>query len=252
MENFSVILVEPIYGGNIGSVARVMMNFGFKNLVMVNPPLIGIDAMTFAVHAKEIVQNAKIFRTYSEMAENFDVLIGTSAEIAGDKNFIRTPIVSTKMGDFISFDGRIGLVFGREDKGLLDSEIEECDILVTIPTDKNYKSLNLSHSVTVILYELVREKNLRGTNLKKMKIADKIEKDIVLEKFTELVSRLELGDFRTRLIRKTFKTVTGRAFISGRECNTLTGVFRRSYELIEKLRKEEEKEKEKKEEKENV
>lgn len=240
MENFSIILVEPIYGGNIGSVGRVMMNFGFKNLAMVNPPLIGVDAMTFAVHAKEIVQNAKIFRTYDEMTENFDVMIGTSAEIAGDKNFIRTPILSANIGNFINFDGRIGLVFGREDRGLLDKEIEKCDFLVTIPTDKNYKSLNLSHSVAVILYELVREKNLMGTNLKKMKIADKIEKDVMLEKFTELVKLFELGDFRTRLITKTFRTITGRAFISGRECNTLTGVFRRSYELIEKLRKEKE------------
>ncbi|PKP58313.1 MAG: rRNA methyltransferase, partial [Candidatus Altiarchaeales archaeon HGW-Altiarchaeales-1] len=203
MENFSVILVEPIYGGNIGSVARVMMNFGFKNLVMVNPPLTGIDAMKFAVHAKEIVQNAKIFKSFDEMAENFDLLIGTSAEIAGGKNFIRTPISSAKIGNVVNADGNIGLVFGREDFGLSDKEIEKCDILVTIPTDKTYKSLNLSHSVAVILYELVREKNLRGANLKKMKLANKTERDVMLEKFTELVSVFELGDFRTRLIRKT-------------------------------------------------
>ncbi|OQX22378.1 MAG: hypothetical protein BWK75_00855 [Candidatus Altiarchaeales archaeon A3] len=241
MENFSVILVEPIYGGNIGSVARVMMNFGFKNLVIVNPPLTGIEAMKFAAHAKEIVQNAKIYKSFDEMAENFDVLIGTSAKIAGDKNFIRTPIYSAKIGDAIKVTGRIGLVFGRENCGLLDKEIEKCDVLVTIPTDKNYESLNLSHSVAIILYELIREKNLRRINLKKMKLADKTEKDVMLEKFTGLVNVFALGDFRTRLITKTFKIVTGRAFISGRECNTLTGVFRRSYELIEKSKKENEK-----------
>jgi len=234
MKNFSVILVEPIYEGNIGSVARAMMNFGFKNLVIVNPPLIGIDAMKFAVHAKEIVQNAKIFNSFDEMAENFDLLIGTSAGIAGDKNFIRTPIPSSKIGNVLNVDGKIGIVFGREDFGLLVQEIEKCDVLVTIPTENEYKSLNLSHSVAVILYELVREKNLRGTNLKKLKLANKIERDVMLEKWAELVNVFELGDFRTRLIKKTFKIVTGRAFISGRECNTLTGVFRRSCELIEK------------------
>jgi len=236
MENFSVILVEPIYGGNIGSVARVMMNFGFKNLVMVNPPLTGIVAMKFAAHAKEIVQNAKIFKSFDEMAGNFDLLIGTSAKIEGDKNFIRTPISSAKIGNAVNVSGRIGIVFGREDCGLPDKEIEKCDILVTILTCKNYESLNLSHSVAVILYEIVREKNLRQKNFKKMKLADNLERDIMLEKFTELVSVFALGDFRTLLITKTFKIVTGRAFISGRECNTLTGVFRRSYELIEKLK----------------
>ncbi|CEG11597.1 putative enzyme [groundwater metagenome] len=238
MENFSIILVEPIYGGNIGSVARVMMNFGFKNLVMVNPPLIGIETIKFAVHAKEIVQDAKIFKSFDEMSENFDLLIGTSAGIAGDKNFIRTPISSANLGNVVNVDGNIGLVFGREDFGLSDKEIEKCDILVTIPTDRSYKSLNLSHSVAVILYELAREKNLRGVNLKKMKLANKIERDVMLEKFTELVSVFELGEFRTRLIKKTFKIVTGRSFVSGRECNTLTGVFRRSRELIEKQKKE--------------
>ncbi len=241
MENFSVILVEPIYEGNIGSVARVMRNFGFKNLALVNPPLIGIEAMTLSVHAKEIIQNAKIFKSFDEMAKNFDLLIGTTAKIAGDKNSLRTPVPLSKINEAININnvkGHIGIVFGRETYGLSNREIKECDILVTIPTDENYRSLNLSHSVAVILYELTRTKNLKKINLKKMKIANKIERDVMLENFTKLVNLLDRGDFRTKLMIKTFKTVTGRAFISGRECNTLTGVFRRASELIEKFKNE--------------
>ena len=92
MLEFSVIFVEPVYQGNIGSVARVMKNFGFKELVLVNPPEITGEARAMAMHAQEVLGNAKILKNFSDLQGKFDFLIATSAVIASDKNPLRTAL----------------------------------------------------------------------------------------------------------------------------------------------------------------
>jgi len=243
MKNFSIILIEPLYEGNVGSVARVMKDFGFENLILVNPCKIGMDAIKMAKHGIDILQNAKTFSNFEELKENFNFLIATSAKVAGDKNFLRTPISPQQLTDFLekraSENFSIGIVFGREDKGLKNEEIEKCDLLLNIPTVKEY-SLNLSHSVAVIVYELSKLSYLYPGNkkkLRKLENANKLEKEILLKKFSELVNNAGLQGFRKKLANKTFKEVISRSFISGRECATLTGVFRKSSEKIKEYQK---------------
>ena len=236
MPEFSVILVEPLYGGNIGSVARLVMNFGIKDLVLVNPPEFDAEARMLAVHARGLMEHARVVDDFSKLKKDYDFLVGMTAVVATDSNSIRTPIFPEDLAASLDTDSKIGLVFGREDHGLSNEEIALCDMLVTIPTHEEYKSMNLSHSVAVVLYELTRQEMRKNSDtLKKMRKVEKIEKDVLLEKYDTLTDTVLEHDYERRIAKKTFRNVIGRSFISGREACTLTGLFRRSVNRINKL-----------------
>ena len=91
-DTFHIVLVEPRYDGNVGSVARVMKNFGFRNLVVVNGPEIGPEGRKNSMHALDIVQSAVKLKRFDEVLERFDIVVGTSAKTGGDSNHLRTPV----------------------------------------------------------------------------------------------------------------------------------------------------------------
>jgi len=231
MTSFSVVLVEPKYEGNVGSVARVMKNFGFSELVLVKPCELGKDAKKMASHAQDILSNAKILENFDDLLDSYDFLVATSAIVATDKNSLRTPIMPENLKNSLKIDGKVALLFGREDYGLFNEEIKECDLLVTIPTSKEYPTMNIAISVAVILYEISKlEKEMKGS-MNKFEKANVIEKKILLEKFSDLVNVVYDNETQRNITKKTFRTLLGRAFISGREAASLTGVFRKAKEL---------------------
>ncbi|MBN2015175.1 MAG: RNA methyltransferase [Candidatus Altiarchaeota archaeon] len=235
MASFSVILVEPKYEGNVGSVARVMKNFGFSELVLVEPPMLGKEARAMAMHGRDILDNAKVFDDFSSLKDEFDFLIATSAVIATDKNKLRTPVSPSELAEASDIEGKIGLVFGREDQGLLNEEIGLCDLLVSIPASPGYPTLNLSHSVAVILYELSRQGfEKKRKRMKKLRHADKVEKKVLLEKFDSFTDSVLEREQDAKMAKKTFRQLIGRAFISGKESFNLTGLFRKATKKIGK------------------
>lgn len=241
MKNFSVVLVEPRYSGNVGSIARVMKNFGFSDLILVNPPEMDKDAVKMAMHAVDVLRKAKKIREFDEIKDHADFLVGTSAITGEGKNFIRTPIFPEQLINAGESEDRIGLIFGREDYGLFNEEIEKCDILVTIPSNTEYPTLNISHSVAIMLYELSKIVNAKKLKAKKIGDAKNLEKEVLMEKYSDLVDCLELGDFRSRITKKTFRQILGRAFISRKEAFTLIGTFKKIYAKIKKEEEEENK-----------
>ena len=226
MVEFFVVLVGPKYQGNIGSVARLMKNFGFRSLVLVNPPKLEGEARAMAMHGIDILKGAKVVKSFGELKGKFDFLVATSAIVAGDSNAMRSPVTPEELGNSLDLKGKVGILFGREDTGLLNDEIATCDMLVTIPASNEYPTLNLSQSVAIILYELSKLSNRK--RLRKFRKAKKIEKDILLEKFNALVDSVYREDFRRKVAKKTFRQLIGRAFISGLEATTLIGVFRKA------------------------
>ena len=234
MTEFSVVLIEPKYEGNVGSVARLMKNFGFKDLVLVNPPQLDKSARAMAVHAKDVLDNALILDSFEKAAERFDFLVATTDEIATDSNCLRSPVFPEDLATALDAEGKVGLVFGREDSGMHNEEIAACDLIVSIPTSREYTAMNLSHSVAVILYELTRLKMREDSQkLNKFRKMGKLEKDKLLEKFDEFADLLYDNEYEARMAKKTFRQVTGRSFISGSESFTLMGLFRRSKNMIE-------------------
>ncbi len=235
MPKFSVVLVEPKYEGNIGSVARVMKNLGFQELILVNPPQISKEARIMAMHGVDILENSIVVNNFKKIRGWFDFLVATTAIVAGDRNPMRTPVFPEDLLNSLDVEGDIALVFGREDYGLYNDEIGLCDLIVTIPANPEYPTLNLSQSVAIILYEISRLRLRKELHdLKKFRRLNKIEKEVLLEKFDSLADSLYENDFELKLVKKTFRQLIGRAFISGREAFTLIGLFRRARDRIKK------------------
>ena len=228
MAEFALVLVEPKYDGNIGSVARVMKNFGFGRLVLVNPPRIGKEARKNAMHALDVLLSAEKFKTLSEVKKEFDFLVATSAIVAGNRNALRIPVTPEALENAVDAEGSVGVVFGREDHGLRNEEILLCDMIVNIPSNPDYPTLNVAQSVGVILYELSRQRMRSTRTGKKFADLSAKEKEVLLENFDSLVESLYGMDFDRMIVKKTFRQLIGRAFISGREAMTLIGLFKRA------------------------
>lgn len=232
-ETFSVVLVEPKYDGNVGAVARVMKNFGFRNLVLIKPPPLGKEARAMAMRGRDLMENALVLDDVKSLKKKFNFLVATTAVIAGDHNPMRTPVFPEQLANALGSDSKIALVFGREDNGLNNDEIELCDLIVSIPADGAYPTLNVAQSVCVVLYEISKQSRLMELKMmRKFQEPSGETKEILLEKFGGLVDLIYDHEFENMLAKKTFKHIVGRAFVSGREAFTLIGLFRQTAEKI--------------------
>lgn len=221
----SIILIEPEWASNVGAVARVMGNFGFKDLVIVNPEckIDDIEALKRAKHAVNILKKAKIVN-FSHL-KKFDYLIATTSKLGTDYNISRTPLTPEQLSKKLPKNKKIGIVFGREGEGLHNDEIKECDFVVAIPSSKKYPALNISHAVAVILYELSKSNKDRIGNFTAI---SKKEKDNLLKLINEVIDSLQ---FSTKEKKETqrliWKRILGKSFLSKREAFALFGFFRK-------------------------
>ncbi|MCC7572701.1 MAG: RNA methyltransferase [Candidatus Methanofastidiosum sp.] len=220
---FYIIFVEPESSGNIGSVARVMKNFGFYHLILVNPVEIDGEAYKLAVHAEDILKSATITGSLEEALKFVDVSVATSANTSGGVLRNYTPVES--LAKKIADEFRIGIVIGRESSGLRNEEVEMCDTMTTIPTDKRYPTMNVSHALGIILYEIFKVKcSIKTDPLQGKEI---IEKDLLIEDFKKILTRVEEREYRRDNALTVFKHVLARGFNTQREVYTLKGIFRR-------------------------
>lgn len=233
---FYIVLVEPKYGGNIGAVARSMANFDFKNLYLVNPCELDGDCYARAMHAQDILNDAKIFPSFDEAIKNLDFLVATSSvDSKSDKRHLRLPLNLFDFCDKIfETEGKVGLIFGREDYGLFNEEIARCDIMVRIPTSITYPSMNLSHAVTIVLFSLFVNKDKK--RIKKREL-DRIEKEKLFSFFSELLDLIDYPEHKKENTKVMFKRLMGRAMPSKWEYHTFMGVLSGSTQKIKKNKK---------------
>ena len=223
-----VILVNPKYSGNVGAIARCMKNFEVRELRIVgDKSILDKEAYIRAVHAKDILDRALFYNSLEEAIEDIDLVVGTSGVVSGDRNLKRVPITPRELAEkHLDLRGNMGLVFGREDDGLTNRELDLCDIFLSIPTSPEYPVMNLSHAVAVVLYELYLSK-LEKPFPVKMREASKLEKDILIKLFEEFVdANKNIPEYRKELCKIVFRRIVSRAFISGKEANTLMCAFR--------------------------
>jgi TrmH family RNA methyltransferase len=231
-----VVLVEPKYGGNIGAVARAMMNFDFEHLRLVNPCTLDDECFSRAMHAQKIVDNAQIFSSFNDAVVDLDFLVATSSvQSQSDKRHLRNPVY---LEDFAAkveaVEGTIGLIFGREDYGLYNEEIARCDIMLRIPTSEQYLSLNLSHAASLVLYTLYIKSK---TNGKKKRTIGTVEKEKLYEFFATLLETINYPAHKKENTQIMFRRIMGRAMPSTWEYHTLMGVLSKTLEIIQKNKK---------------
>jgi tRNA/rRNA methyltransferase len=156
LANIRIVLVEPLYSGNVGSVCRAMANMGVGELYLVSPQIVDgwEEGERLAVHATGQLQRRREVATLEEAVADCVAVVGTTARLGLYRQHVRTPRESAPELVRLAAQGKVALVFGREDKGLFNEEIGICTHLVRIPTADAYVSLNLAQAVMVCCYEL--------------------------------------------------------------------------------------------------
>lgn len=155
LENIRVVMVGPIYGGNVGSVCRAMSNMGLSDLVLVAPQDLNMDdARKMACHAGEILEKRRVFATLAEAVEDCGAVVGTTARDGlYRKHSTNARDIAGKVLE-VAATGKVALVFGREDNGLSNEELILCTHMVRIPTAPGHTSINVAQAVLICCYEI--------------------------------------------------------------------------------------------------
>lgn len=160
LDTIRLILVEPAGPLNIGSVARVMKNMGLMHLVLVNPQCdpLGAEARQMAVHAGDILETARVTATLPEALEGCRKAIATTGRPRTLANRLETPRTALPwlLENWLE-PNSAALIFGPEDRGLNNQELNQAHRFVYIPSNPIYPSLNLAQAVGICCYELYQE-----------------------------------------------------------------------------------------------
>lgn len=222
----TIVLQEFNTPGNIGAVARAMKNFGVNKLILLNPKCdhLADTAKGRAMHAVDILKKAKTVKKIEDL-KGFDYIIATSSKLGRDYNIPRLPLRPEEIVSRVK--GKVAIIIGREDNGMKNSEIKKCDFLVTIPTQKKYAALNVSHAVAIILYEIFKTSKSKNI-LSHIKVATKKERNIVYKLACDTINKMEFSiEQKKTTQKKLWKALLGKGFITKREAFVLCGFFRK-------------------------
>jgi len=230
------VLVEPVYQGNVGSVARAMKNFGYTDLVLVNPCKLEGQARAMASHARDILEGARVTSTVDEAVEGANLLVGTTgvASMKGGEH-IRLPLYTVReLKDRLKgFSGTVAILFGREDDGFNNAELKSFDMLITIPTSEIYPIMNLSHAVAVVLYEL---SELEGGS---SPLAEGFDLKLLYRHMEDLLEKINYPPHKKDKTFLMLRRIFGRAGLTPREVQTLRGIIKKIERKMGYARKDE-------------
>ena len=231
INNISFILHKPQLSENIGACARGMKNFNFNKLIVINPkPIFPNDKiLATSVGAKNIIRQSKVYENFEKALGNFDIVIATSARFR-NKN-----IKHIKLKDLKDIDlkKKVAFLFGSESSGLTNNEISYANYTLQIPTNPDFKSLNLSHSLIIIaqaVSSILVKKTKPFIKSKKIKLASKKEihsminlciknleninffkpeekRPIMLQNLRNIFYKMDLSDKETRILSSVFASL---------------------------------------------
>ena len=239
MSNIRIVLVETAGARNLGSVARVMKNFGLSELWLVNPQCdrFSDEAIQMAVHAPEILENAQIVHSLPEALVGCQRAIATSGRI--DKGEVQ--VISPHQGlIWLSQVETRAIVFGAEDRGLSNAEIQHCQQVMRIPVNPDYPSLNLSQAVGICCYQW---QILQDTSISHENLTSQTAQDLLKSAPIDLATREELEAYYQQLESvllkigyvyphtafarlQKFRHIFDRANLSSSEVTMLRGILR--------------------------
>ena len=229
--NISFILHKPQLSENIGACARAIKNFSFKKLILINPKPIFPNDKIFAtsVGAKNIINQSKVYENIEKALKDIDIVIATSARFR-NKNIKHINLDDLKK---IDFKKKVGFLFGSEASGLSNEEVSYANYTLQIPTNPEFKSLNLSHSliiITQIVSSIIKMRTKPFQKSKKIKSASKKEiqsminlclsnledinffkpkekKPVMLQNLRNIFYKMELSDKETRILSSVFASL---------------------------------------------
>tara|TARA_A100001011_G_scaffold54496_1_gene53144 strand:- start:7588 stop:8319 length:732 start_codon:yes stop_codon:yes gene_type:complete len=192
------ILVEPSHSGNIGACARAIKNMGFEKLAIIKPrKTITEEAFHRAKSAKDILENAVIYESFDQAIEEKNLILATSARerTIPWPTFYIDEISEEIKGELKSEKTKSAIIFGREDNGLSNEELQKCHIHLVIPTSDEYSSLNLSHALQLVAFEIRKIYLDNNVPISEEKdLVSNLENEKLLEHLMEVLKKIDFYD----------------------------------------------------------
>ena len=227
-KNITFILHKPQLSENIGACARGMKNFNFNKLSVINPkPIYPNDKiLATSVGAKDIIKKSEVFDSIESAIKKIDCLIATSARFR-NKNINHIKLEDLKK---INFKKNVGFLFGSEASGLSNQEISYANYTLQVPTNPDFKSLNLSHSLIIIAQYVASIIKLKGSIFKKSKKVKSASKKEIQSMITLCIKNLDHINFfkpkeKRPIMLENLRNIFYRMDLSDKETRILSSVF---------------------------
>jgi len=237
LANIRIVLVETSHPGNIGAVARAMKNMCISELYLVAPKIFpSADATSRASGADDILASAVVCETLQEAIADCQMVIGASARSRSITVPDESPRDCAERLAVEAQDKKIALLFGRENSGLKNHELDLCQTLLSIPSNPNYSSLNLGAAVQVVCYELMVAAQLNVPESKELE-APLATSEQMESFYQHLYQALEEIGFinpeKSTSIMRRLRRIYHRAALDTKEIDILRGILKKSTALLQ-------------------
>ncbi len=242
IENIRVVMVETTHPGNIGAAARAMKTMGYSNLYLVKPKIYpNAEATARAAGADDILGSAVICDSLEEALQGCVTVVASTARPRSISHSVFTPReYAPKLFEMLKL-GPVALVFGRESSGLSNEELEYCNVILQIPTNPDFSSLNVASAVQILCYEFIQ--------LIQPDVEEKADTDVdekgktrlaTADEMTYLYDHLEqsmidigfLNPEQPRKLMRRLKSLFNRAHIDENEVSILRGFLAAVQETV--------------------
>jgi len=228
VENIRVVMVETTHPGNIGAAARAMKSMGYKNLYLVKPKIYpNAEATARAAGADDILTRAVICESLEEALQGCVTVVASSARPRAISSPVFTPreyalklLEKTRLGP-------VALVFGRESSGLSNEELEHCNVILQIPTNPDFSSLNVASAIQILCYEFIQGMQFcdaENTDREKVQLATSDEMKYFYDHLQQ--SMIDVGFLnpeQPRKLMRRLKSLFNRAYLDENEVSILRG-----------------------------
>lgn len=233
LNRIRIVLVEPSHGGNIGGCARAMKNMGLTRLVLVAPQgFPGAEASARAAGADDVLAQAQVCATLDEAIANCQLVVGTSARARRIAWPTLEPDMAARKLVDAAAEQEVAMLFGRERTGLSNDELDRCQILVNIPANPEFSSLNLACAVQVIAYEIRRASTAGSTTSVGMAemLGEPLATNAEVQQFYQHLEQVMtqtgfLDPHNPRLLMRRIARLYNRVELTSNEVNILRGIL---------------------------
>ena len=227
LSNIRIVLVRPRGSGNIGSIARALKNFGATELAIVGTARTkSFWARAMAVHGRDVLSDAKCYGTIREAVADCALVVGTTCRGGLYRKHSQTPREVAPKIAAAAKAGKVAVIFGPEDHGLSNQDLEPCQLLVTIPAHPEYQSLNVAQAAVVCLYEIFLA-TLGAPREEKIRRARAEDVERMYDRMRSTLLKIGFLDSENpEHMLLAFRRILGRAGLEDTDVRIFTGLFR--------------------------
>ncbi len=233
-DHIRIVLVHTSHPGNIGAAARAMKTMCLNRLILVQPKSFpSAECTARATGADDILQNASVVDSVAEAIADCSVVYGTTARARSIEWPVLTPAETASEIQQAGASGNIAILFGREQSGLTNEEMDLCQRAIRIPANPEYSSLNIASAVQIICYEIMANMTVGRQHDDELKtpLATHDEMEKLYAHLQQTMTDINFYDpEKPRRLMRRLKRLFNRAQLDNNEYNILRGFLARVQE----------------------